>query len=102
MKATPVSAVLRKEFKTLRVAMQSLDRTLQRLASSNGTPERTNGRRRVVRVSPKRRAALILQGRYMGYMRQLKPRHKVQVKRIREAKGVKAAIATARSLAGSG
>ncbi len=38
------------------------------------------------------------QGRYMGYMRQLKPRQKVQVRRIREAKGVKAAIVRAKQL----
>jgi len=35
----------------------------------------------------------------MGYMRQLKPRQKVQVRRIREAKGVKAAIVRAKQLA---
>jgi hypothetical protein len=30
---------------------------------------------------------MVLQGRYMGYMRQLKPRQKAQVRNIREAKG---------------
>jgi len=43
-----------------------------------------------------------MQGRYMGYMRQLRPRQKAQVRRIREAKGVRAAITQARHLAGKG
>jgi hypothetical protein len=36
--------------------------------------------------------------RYMGFMRQLKPRQKAQVRRIKEAKGVRAAIERARGL----
>jgi hypothetical protein len=81
--------------------MQSLDRTLQRLAASNGVQERTNGSRRAVRVSPKRRAALVLQGRYMGFVRQLKPRQKALVRRVKETQGVRVAIAKARVLASS-
>jgi hypothetical protein len=42
---------------------------------------------------------MVLQGRYMGYMRQLKPRQKARVRKIREAKGVRAAIVRARALA---
>jgi hypothetical protein len=98
MKAT-ISAGLRREFRTLRVAMQSLDRTLQRLASSNGTQERTNDSRRTIRVSSKRRAALVLQGRYMGFMRQLKPRQKAQVRNLKVSRGVQAAIKKAKQLA---
>jgi len=95
-----MSAGLRKEFKTLRVAMQSLDATLQKLVSSNGAAETvSNGRpRRKVRLSPKARASLVLQGRYMGFMRQLKPRQKAQVRKVKEAKGVRAAIHRAREL----
>lgn len=91
---------LRKEFKTLQLAMRSLDSTLQRFVSANGRQEsRSNGRpRRKVRLSPKARASLVLQGRYMGFMRQLKPRQKAQVRNIKEAKGVRAAIAKAKSL----
>jgi hypothetical protein len=55
--------------------------------------------RRRPRLSRKARASLVLQGRYMGFMRQLKPRQKVQVRKIKEAKGVKAAIARAKALA---
>jgi hypothetical protein len=50
-------------------------------------------------LSPKARASLVLQGRYMGYMRQLKPRQKAQVRRIKETKGVRTAIVMARKLA---
>jgi hypothetical protein len=42
----------------------------------------------------------MLQGAYMGTMRGLKPRQRAQVKKIRAAKGVRAAIAAARRLAG--
>ncbi len=44
---------------------------------------------------------MVLQGRYMGYVRQLKPRQKAQVRKIREVKGVKAAIGKARILLGA-
>lgn len=37
---------------------------------------------------------------YMDYMRQLKPRQKAKVRKMREAKGVKAAIARAKQLSG--
>jgi len=46
----------------------------------------------------KARASMVLQGRYMGYMRQLKPRQKAQVRRVRAGKGVGAAIQRAREL----
>jgi hypothetical protein len=51
------------------------------------------------RLSAKARASLVLQGRYMGYMRQLKPRQKAQVRKIKEVKGVRAAITKAMSMA---
>jgi hypothetical protein len=93
--------LLHRDLMMLRVAIQSLDRTVQRLASAKEMPIHGNGsvppRRRIV-VSPKRRAALVLQGRYMGFMRQLKPRQKVRVKAIKASKGVRAAIAAAKGL----
>jgi DNA-binding transcriptional regulator YiaG len=49
--------------------------------------------------SAARRAALKLQGRYMGYVRGLAPQKKAQVKALREAKGLHAAIALAKKLA---
>jgi len=91
-----VGTGLRREFRALRIAMQSIDRTLQRLASTNGGPAPTDVRRRRVSLTPKRRSALVLQGRYMGYMRLLKPRQKAQVREIREKMGVGPAIARAK------
>jgi hypothetical protein len=52
-------------------------------------------------LSAKARSSLVLQGRYMGYMRQLRPRQKAQVRKLREAKGVRAAIERARRMAQS-
>ena len=42
-------------------------------------------------------ASSVFQGRYMGYLRHLKPMQKARVRRIRETKGVR--IARARELA---
>ena len=53
---------------------------------------------RKLRLTPARRAALKLQGQYMGYMRNLKPREKTRIKEIRAAKGIRAAISAARRL----
>jgi hypothetical protein len=88
---------LRSEFKTLRAALRSLDGTLQKVIATNGTA--TTVPRRRPHLSAKARASLVLQGRYMGFMRQLKPRQKAQVRKIKEAKGVRAAIKKAKSIA---
>ena len=92
------------ELQILRHTLKAFDRSLRRLtpllsagAAMNGATKQ-NGPARP-RLSPKARAAMVLQGRYMGYMRQLKPRQKTQVRQIRDAKGVRAAIARARELA---
>ena len=53
---------------------------------------------RKLKITPARRAALKLQGQYMGYMRNLKPRQKAQVKNIKAAKGIRAAIVVAKRL----
>jgi len=55
--------------------------------------------RRPLKLTPKRRAQLKLQGAYMGYMRQLKPRQKARVKAVKEKRGFEAAIRVARTLA---
>jgi hypothetical protein len=52
----------------------------------------------MLRLSPKRRAQLKLQGSYMGYMRQLGPRQKARVKAVKEKKGFEAAIRVARGI----
>jgi hypothetical protein len=66
------------------------------MSKANGEVSRSRSPRK---LSVKARASLKLQGRYMGYMRQLGPRQKAQVRKIRETKGVRAAIAKAKSLA---
>ena len=96
------SRSLRREFAFLRSAVKSLDNTLKRVMFVNEAAVEINGRSpRKRRLSPKARASLVLQGRYMGFMRQLKPRQKAQVRKIRETKGVRAAIARARRLSQS-
>jgi hypothetical protein len=55
--------------------------------------------RRKLMLSPARRAALELQGQYMGCLRNLKPRQKAQVKALRARKSIRAAISEAKRLA---
>ena len=50
------------------------------------------------RIGPKRRAAMRVQGRYMGAIRPLSAAQRAQVKKLRAAKGAEAAIALARKL----
>jgi hypothetical protein len=92
-----------REIVILRRSLQAMDRSLRRLApklraAGNG---RGNGKARPARklhLSPKRRAQLKLQGQYIGYMRNLKPKQKVEVKRLRERKGMRAAIGKAKGI----
>jgi hypothetical protein len=50
------------------------------------------------RMSPARLAALRLNGRYMGHVRQLSKAQKASVKKIRAKSGVRAAIAAAKKM----
>jgi hypothetical protein len=61
---------------------------------AKGAPSRTRGR-----ISLERRAAMRMQGRYMGAIRTLSAAQRAQVKKLRAAKGAEAAIALARKLA---
>ena len=88
---------VKKQIATARRSLKSLDRSLQKLTAMVGSESSGNSSRR--RLSPKGRASLVLQGRYMGFMRQLQPKQKAQVKKIRETRGTRAAIARARQLA---
>ncbi|HEY6289217.1 MAG TPA: hypothetical protein VIW48_07210 [Nitrospiraceae bacterium] len=56
--------------------------------------------RRKINLSPSRLKALRLHGTYLGYLRHLKPKQKAEVRALRAKKGVRAAIARARGLAG--
>jgi len=87
----------------IRRSLATIGRALGRLASAldaalhpSGNP---GGRSRKLELTPTRRAALRLQGQYMGYLRSLKPRQKARVKALRAAKGVRAAISAAKRLA---
>lgn len=96
-----------KSVRSMGAAFRQLADSLERLASAlaaappttasagTGAGARTG---RKLKITPARRAALKLQGQYMGYMRNLKPRQKAQVKNIKAAKGIRAAIATAKRL----
>jgi hypothetical protein len=61
---------------------------------SKAAPPRARGP-----ISPKRRAAMRDQGRYMGAISRLSAVKRAQVKKLRAVKGVDAAIAIARKLA---
>jgi len=92
------------DIQNLQRSLADLDRALRRFIpavttapSSGSEPERAS--RRVLRLTPRRKAALVLQGRYMGLMRGLKPRQKAQVRKIKHTRGVQAAIGKARTMA---
>ena len=56
-------------------------------------------RARRIKISPRVRALRKLQGKYMGYVRRLKPAEKARVRSVREKQGIEAAIRMAKSLA---
>jgi hypothetical protein len=97
--------VVARELEAFRQSLRHLDLALTRLvekvvSQSNGA--QTSLDERLVRkltISPSRRRALQLHGRYMGYVRQLRPRAKAEVRVLRAKKGVRAAIVRAKRLA---
>ena len=90
---------MKRELRAIQVALRQLQRSFDRLVpviaarQSGGPPPR-----RKAAMTRARLTALKLQGQYMGYMRNLKPQQKSKIKRIRESKGIHAAIAAARKL----
>ena len=90
------------ELRAIRTALRQLQKSFDRLAPLLGAGATSNEKhqRRKLKITPSRRAALKLQGRYMGHMRGLKPAQKAKIKKIRERKGIRAAIAAARRLGG--
>ena len=92
------------EFEAMRSSVLSLARSLVRLAAALDAKRSATAiaqPKRTLRLTPARRAALKLQGQYMGYMRGLRPRQRAEVKALRVSKGVPAAIALAQRLAKS-
>lgn len=94
-----------KEIQAIRRSVKSLERAVRRLASAVRKERRSAvvaGHRpghRKLNLSPKRLAALKLQGSYLGYMRQLSIGQKSRVRAVRERQGVRAAVKVARRLA---
>jgi CHAD domain-containing protein len=94
------SRIARELFR-VRVSLRTLDRALQRLTPvliADGGGHANGMLVPAARVSAKTRRVRVLQGRYMGYMRQLKPSQKAQVRKIRQAAGVRVAIRRAKEL----
>jgi hypothetical protein len=92
---------VRREIRAIRTSLASIARAVLRLgpvleaaAVGGGSVRRT----RKLKLSAERRAALKLQGQYMGYLRNLKHGQKARAKALRERKGIRPAIALARKL----
>ncbi len=95
---------LTQEITALRRSLKAMDRSLRRLGPKFRTAIEAVGRPgqaprvRKLNLSPQRKAQLKLQGKYMGYVRQLRPRQKEDVRKVLEASGMSAAILRARRL----
>jgi hypothetical protein len=97
---SPVEKQARVILKSLGAIAEALARLVAvAKAAEGGKRPAANGGRRRLELSPKRRAALKLQGQYIGHLRNLKPRQKAQVKALRAEKGFRAAIAMAKRMA---
>jgi len=99
----PASSVSR-EIATLRRSLKAVDRCLRRLGPklrrAVSRVKRSSQARagRKLKLSPRRRAQLKLQGLYIGYIRQLRPKQKAEVRKLREKRGLRVAIGRARNL----
>lgn len=91
---------LRRTLRAMDRALVGLARALERASTPRSAAPSKPSRRRLT-LSPARRRALRLHGRYLGFIRQLRPRQRAEVRALRARKGVRAAIARARKLAAS-
>ena len=87
------------EIRSLRERLASLEALSAERAARGGRVRRARGKRRAAGKPRRRRAmsprVLALrkqQGRYMGYVRRLKPAEKARVRSVREKQGIEAAI----------
>jgi len=103
----PGSSSIGKQVQSIRSSLRRLDRALAGLTAvvqeaGRSRPPAADARApRKLRLSPARRRELRLQGRYLGYMRQLRPGQKARVRATKAARGMIAAIAQAKKLAGA-
>jgi plasmid stabilization system protein ParE len=97
------------EIRALRERLASLERmsgggasaqTSRGAARRGRRPSSASAPVRRRKMSPKVRALRRLQGKYMGFVRGLKPAEKARVRSVREKQGMAAAIALASSLGG--
>ena len=100
---TPRRRSVSRELQSIRRSLASIVRTIGRLgpaleAAARGpaAPSVPRPRRK---LSPERRAALKLQGQYIGNVRKLSLKQRARVKKLRSEKGVRAAIRFAMQLA---
>ena len=100
---TPRRMSVSRELRTIGRSLEVIVSALARLGPALKAVEKSSGpltaRRPRRKPSPKRLAALRLQGRYMGHIRNLGPRQKARVKALRISKGIDAAIRLAKQLA---
>lgn len=87
-----------KQIGTIRRSIRAIERALTRLAPAFRQATKVRAQTRRLTLSPKRRAALKLHGRYLGFVRQLKPAQKAKVKAAQASKGYHAAIRLAKRL----
>lgn len=103
IRQSQVAAVLggrTKEIASLRERLADLEGIRGGASTKRGRRPKaaSPARRRNVTISPKVRALRRLQGKYMGYVRRLKPAEKARVREVREKQGMQAAIRLASSL----
>ena len=103
MPANPQNKMTR-EIKSLRRSLKAVDTSLKRLVPLLATAMegRASEGGRIIRrrrISPQRRRELKLQGRYIGYLRQLRPRERADIQKVRTRRGIEAAIRKARQMA---
>ncbi len=98
--AAEVAKALRsrdQEIRELKERLASLESLAASTGSAGSSRRKAPSARR--RISPRVRALRRRQGRYMGFVRRLKPAQKARVRALREKKGIEAAIRLASSLA---
>ena len=99
----PRRSSIGRELAAIRAAFATIDAALGRLvpllaSADASTQSSRTPAKRTLTLSPKRRAALKLQGQYMGYLRNLGPQQKARVKALKATKGYPAAIRLAKTL----